>query len=181
MMLWDVPQSQESGTGLRRPTLPSGLGAQPPVTPLQQEIVQFHQKVIGMGVLTLNEQENRSYLELRLQGTCSSQSLPRLWTHWATWLILWPLHVFAASVDNNSVRSLIWFFPSLRLSALRLKFRCNDLQYHVLPLFKGCKRRVNTLFSWSLKMDADWMHTVQTSTEITNEQLTVRQRRNIIH
>lgn len=53
---------------------PSGLGAQPPVTPLQhqQEIIQFHPHAIrrspGWWSILWESRENRSYLELHLLG-----------------------------------------------------------------------------------------------------------------
>lgn len=51
---------------------PSGLGAQPPVTPLQlqQEIIQFHpfasRRSLGWWSIIWESRENRSYLELHL-------------------------------------------------------------------------------------------------------------------
>lgn len=54
---------------------PSGLGAQPPVTPLQpqQEIIQFHPRAIGRSPVWWSilwaSRENRSYLEAPSPGT----------------------------------------------------------------------------------------------------------------
>ena len=62
---------------------PSGLGAQPPVTPLQpqQEIIQFHPRAIGRSpvwwAILWASRENRSYLELRLPGPLFLSITPR--------------------------------------------------------------------------------------------------------
>lgn len=62
---------------LEKPNSPSGLGAQPPVTPPQSHpISSTHlQRVSGTVVHTLSK---LTYLELRPLGPCSSQSLPSL-------------------------------------------------------------------------------------------------------
>lgn len=79
-MLWNLSWSQQ-GNGahelmwgvrgwIEYTDSPSGLGAQPPVTPLQpqQEIIQFHPQAIrrspGRWSILLASRENRSYLVL---------------------------------------------------------------------------------------------------------------------
>lgn len=67
---------------------PSGLGAQPPVTPpqLQQEIIQFHphtsRRSVGWWSILWESRENRSYLELRLLGPLFLSITSQ--TRWAT-------------------------------------------------------------------------------------------------
>lgn len=76
------PDRKGSGGRIEKTNTPSGLRAQPPVTPSQppQEIIPFqHRQSQGHqdgGPCFRRGRENRSYLDVCLPGSCSSQSLP---------------------------------------------------------------------------------------------------------
>lgn len=98
---------------------PSGLGAQPPVTPLQlqQEINQFHpftsRRSPGWWSILWESRENRSYLELRLSGhlflSITCQTLKSL-SHLAETLAITRLcHISSREQSNVNSRRYIAF------------------------------------------------------------------------
>lgn len=118
-------------TGVRdwieKTNTPSGLGAQPPVTPLQNHSISsaHYQKVTRTVVHTLSESgENRSYLELRLRRPCSSitSQTPDTLSHLAETLAITGFCRINRQQPSQNPNL------SLRQSALNLKFYRSDLQ-----------------------------------------------------